>query len=109
MTETNGLLKVTDENFVKVIKEHPLVVIEFWAGWCAPCRILEPTVEALAREYEGRAVFGKLNVDENRNTPTSLGVTGIPTLIFVKDWEIVDRIVGAVSRETIAAKIEEYR
>jgi thioredoxin 1 len=82
------------------------VLVDFWAEWCGPCKMIGPIVEELHNEYEGKAVIGKLNVDENPDIAMNYGVRNIPTLLIFKGGEVVDKIVGAVPKSTIASKIE---
>jgi thioredoxin 1 len=101
---------LTDTNFDdSVIKAAQPVVVDFWAEWCGPCRRLAPTVDAIATQFEGRATVGKMNVDENPNIPTSrFQVRGIPTLVVLKDGQLVDTIVGLAAKEDIAKMIERH-
>ncbi len=99
---------VSDRNFDQTIKSYPLVVVDCWAAWCAPCRAIAPVVEQLAKEYSGKVVFGKLNVDENPETAQKFGVMAIPTLLVMKGGEEVDRIVGALPKNQLEAKISAY-
>ena len=99
-------VELTDETFERFIRENRLAVVDFWAPWCLPCRMLAPVIEELARDYAGKVAFGKLNVDENPMTPTFYGIAGIPTLLFFKNGRLVDRIVGAVPREVIEARLK---
>lgn len=85
----------------QVLNSGTPTVVDFWASWCAPCRAIEPLVEELAGQYEGRVNFVKLNIDENPNTPGKYGVRGIPTLILFKDGKVVDQVVGAVPKAQI--------
>lgn len=100
--ETN----ITDQNFAQVIASAPVVLIDFWAPWCGPCRTLSPIVEEIAKDYEGRAVVAKCNVDECEDVPMNLGIRSIPTLIYFKDGQIADRTVGAMPKTAIAEKLE---
>lgn len=99
---------ITTTNFQEFLAEPGLLVIDFWAVWCGPCRILSPTVDELAAEYEGRAVVAKCNVDDCEEIAAQFGVRNIPTLVFVKNGAIVDRTVGVLPKQDIAAKIEQY-
>lgn len=99
---------VSDRNFDQTIKSYPLVVVDCWAAWCAPCRAIAPIVEQLAKEYSGKVVFGKLNVDENPETAQRFGIMAIPTLLVMKDAKEVDRIVGALPKSQLEAKIGSY-
>ena len=99
----------TDTNFDnEVLKSDKLTIVDFWAEWCGPCRMIAPTVEAVAEEYAGKADVVKMNVDENMNVPQRFGIRGIPTLIVFKGGQEQERIVGAVSREAIAKVVEKY-
>ena len=96
----------TDENLKQEIESRKPVVVDFWATWCGPCRVIGPIVEDLAKEYEGRVVIGKYDVDEGGDMAAEYGVRNIPTLLFFKDGQLVDRNVGTASREMLAAKID---
>jgi len=95
----------TDENFKSYLEGSKPVVIDFWAEWCGPCRMIGPVIEGLAREYEGKAVIGKMNVDENVDIPAEYGIRSIPTILFFKGGEMVDRQVGMAARADLQAKI----
>lgn len=97
---------VTDANFAEIIGGGMPVMVDFWATWCGPCRMIAPIVEELAGEYEGRVVIGKCNVDECQETPMKYSIRNIPTLLFFKDGELVDRMVGAASKGDIAKKLD---
>lgn len=99
-------LEITDANFEEVIASDKPVLVDFWAEWCGPCKMIGPVVEELAGEYEGKAVIGKVNVDENPNTSAKFGIRSIPTLLIIKNGEIVDKQVGAVPKAALADKIE---
>lgn len=99
---------VSDRNFDQTIKNYPLVVVDCWAAWCAPCRAIAPVVEELAKDYTGKVVFGKLNVDENPETTQKFGIMAIPTLLVMKNGNEVDRIVGALPKNQLEAKIGAY-
>ena len=100
--------QITDQNAAELFASGKLVVVDFWATWCGPCQRIAPLVDQLAEEYAGRAVVGKYNVDEGETLSAEFGVRNIPTLIFVKDGKLLDRMVGAAAKADIAAKIEQY-
>lgn len=101
--------QVTDTNWEQsVLKSQTPVLVDFWAEWCMPCKRIAPTVDALATEYDGRVTVAKMNVDENPNTPTELGVRGIPTLMLFKGGNMVDAIVGAVDKEHIRKMLQKH-
>ena len=90
------------------MKNYPLVVVDCWAAWCAPCRAIAPMVDEMAKEYSGKVVFGKLNVDENPETTQKFGVMAIPTLLIMKNGEEVDRVVGILPKNQLEAKVSSY-
>ncbi len=96
----------TDSNFDEEVKTG-VVLIDFWAEWCGPCRRLGPTVDALATEYDGRATVAKMNVDENPNVPGRFMIRGIPTMLIFKNGELADQIVGLAAKEEIAKKLDQ--
>jgi thioredoxin 1 len=104
----NEPIQITDKTFDQTIKSNPLVVIDFWAEWCMPCRIIAPIVEELAKDHAGKVVFGKLNVDENKATAMRYGITAIPALLFLKNGKLVDQVLGAVSRQHLEEKIRKF-
>jgi len=100
-------VEITDANFESLVKNSDkLVLVDFWAEWCGPCRMVGPIVEELAKEYEGKAVIGKLNVDNNPNVSMEFGVRNIPTILFFKNGKVVDKQVGAVPKAQLAAKLQ---
>lgn len=101
--------EITDTNFeTDVLGSDKPVLVDFWAEWCGPCRMIAPTVEAIAEEYKDKAGVYKMNVDENMSVPQQYGIRGIPTLILFKGGQEQERIVGAVTREAITKVIEKY-
>ena len=101
-------LKVTDADIEANIKKYPLIVIDCWAPWCGPCRMIGPIIEELAKEKKGKIVFGKLNVDENQVTSMKYGIMSIPALLIFKNGKLVDNIIGAMPKEMLKAKIAPY-
>ncbi len=102
-------LELTDSNFqAEALDSDKVVLVDFWAEWCGPCKMIGPVVEQIATEYEGKAVIGKLNVDENPEIGQKFGIRSIPTILFLKDGEIVDRQVGAVSKDVLTGKLEAH-
>ncbi|MBR5434207.1 MAG: thioredoxin [Bacteroidales bacterium] len=99
-------LQITDTNYDQVVDTDKLVVIDFWAEWCGPCQKLSPIINELATEYEGKVVIGKCDVEENTVITSKFSVRNIPTLLFIKNKEVVDKLVGAVPTDRIKEKIE---
>jgi len=100
-------LEITDANFEEVVlKSDKPVVVDFWAAWCGPCRMVGPIIEELATEYEGKAVVGKVDVDNNPGVSAQFGIRDIPTILFIKNGEIVDKLVGAAAKAQFAAKLD---
>jgi thioredoxin 1 len=94
-------VKLNTSNFDETLKKHENVVVDFWAEWCMPCRMIAPIVEELAKEYAGKVVFGKLNTDENPTIAARYGISAIPTLIFFKNGKPVDQLVGAMPKSEL--------
>ncbi|MEJ5293428.1 MAG: thioredoxin [Candidatus Methanosuratincola sp.] len=102
-------ITVTDGNFENIITNtNSLVVIDFWATWCGPCMYMVPIFEKIARKYAGKAVFGRMNVDENPKVPGMLGIYGIPTFVFFKNGKEIDRMVGATSEANLEEMIKKH-
>ena len=99
---------LTDATFEDFVKNNPLAVVDCWAEWCGPCRMIGPVVEQLAKDFAGKVMFGKLNVDQNPATAARFGIMSIPTLLIVKDGTLVDSIAGAVPRDHIVSKLKPY-
>jgi thioredoxin 1 len=99
---------IADNTFDKIIQDNPLVVVDCWAPWCGPCRMVAPILEELAQDYSGKILFGKLNVDENQNVATRYQIMSIPTLLVFKDGNLVDRIVGAMPRNMLEPKLAQF-
>lgn len=98
---------LTDANFNdNVVNSDKPVLVDFWATWCGPCRAIAPTIEQVASEFDGRAVVGKVDVDENPDVAMQYGVRSIPTLLFFKDGQVVDQLIGAVPKKVLAEKLE---
>ena len=100
-------LEITDANFDElVLKSEKPVVVDFWAEWCGPCRMIGPLISEMSKDNEGKALVGKVNVDLNANVSAQFGVRSIPTVLFIKNGEVVDKSVGAVPKATLEAKLE---
>lgn len=100
-------LELTDQNFEElVLKSDKPVLVDFWAEWCGPCRMVGPFVEEIAKEYDGRAVVGKVNVDNNPNISMQFGIRNIPAMLFFKNGQVVDKQIGAVPKSVLAGKLD---
>jgi len=101
-------LEFTDENFEELaLKSDKPVLVDFWAEWCGPCRMVTPIVEELSKDYEGTAIVGKVNVDNNNEISAKFGIRNIPTILFIKNGEVVDKQVGAVQKSVLAEKLDK--
>ncbi|HRW20504.1 MAG TPA: thioredoxin [Bacteroidales bacterium] len=100
-------IEINDNNFDElVINADKPVVMDFWAVWCGPCRMIAPHIEDMAKEYEGKAIIGKVNVDDSPGIASKYGIRNIPTVLFVKNGEVADKVVGAVPKSTLTNKLE---
>jgi thioredoxin 1 len=99
---------LTDYNFNDMVSKHPVLIVDFWAPWCGPCRMVSPVIEELSKELTGKAVFGKLNVDGNPMIASTFGIQSIPTIAIFKNGKAVDGIVGAASKSQILSKLSTH-
>lgn len=100
-----GVFEIADDTFQDTVRKHPFLVVDIWAEWCGPCRMVAPVIEDLAREFSGRVTFGKCNVDLNPQIAAGFSVTAIPTLLFFANGMLVDRVVGALPREAVRSRV----
>jgi thioredoxin 1 len=101
-------VKGSDDNFDKMINSNPLVLVDFWAEWCGPCKMIAPIIDALAKDYAGKILVLKINVDECPQTASRFGIMSIPTVTIFKDGKLADSIVGAVPKTVLESKLSEY-
>ncbi|QAR31243.1 thioredoxin [Ornithobacterium rhinotracheale] len=99
-------LEITDNNINEVLSSELPVMVDFWAEWCGPCRMIGPIVDEINREFEGKAVVGKVNVDNNPDTAAQYGIRNIPTILFFKGGQVVDKVVGVVPKEQLVQKLQ---
>jgi len=107
MSSITEPIVLTDSNFASEVTKYPIMLVDFWAPWCGPCRMVSPIVEQLSREYSGRVAFGKVNVDENQRIAASFGIQSIPTLMIFKGGKAVDVIIGAMPKAQIEMKLKQ--
>lgn len=100
--------EITDANFSALLKENQLLVVDCGATWCGPCQHIAPIIEELAKEYEGKAIIGKCDVDENSEVPSKFGIRNVPTVLFIKGGELKEKLVGSQSKATYKETIEKY-
>lgn len=100
-------MKITDDNYTEILSQDKLVVIDFWATWCGPCQRLSPIIEQVAEEYAGKAIVGKYNTENDEELVEKFGIRNIPTILFVKNGEVVDRLSGAVNKLKITDTIDK--
>jgi thioredoxin 1 len=106
MDKENGLvLEVTTGNIDELVKNSPSLVVDCWAPWCGPCRMMTPVIEELARDFKGKITFGKLNTDENQEVASKYGIQAIPTLLIFKDGKLTDRKVGALPKKALEGEL----
>jgi thioredoxin 1 len=107
MSSITEPIVLTDSNFASEVTKYPIMLVDFWAPWCGPCRMVSPIIEQLSREYSGRVAFGKVNVDENQRIAASFGIQSIPTMMIFKGSKAVDVIIGAMPKAQIEAKLKQ--
>lgn len=105
----NAPLKISDADFDEALKKYDFIVVDCWAPWCGPCRMVGPVIEELAKEMQGKVVFGKLNVDENPTTSAKHQIMSIPTMLVFKNGQLVDKFVGAMPKDALKSKLETYQ
>jgi thioredoxin len=107
-THSNVPIILTDYNFTEAVNKYHFLIVDFWATWCGPCKTMSPLIEQLSGELARKAIFGKLNVDENPNVSNAFGIQSIPTIIIFKNGQVVDRIIGAMTKSQLILKISPY-
>jgi thioredoxin 1 len=107
MSSITDPIVITDSNFASEVTKYPVMLVDFWAPWCGPCRMVTPMIEQLSREYSGRVTFGKVNIDENQRIAATFGIQSIPTLMIFKGGKAVDVIIGAMPKAQIEMKLKQ--
>lgn len=100
------MLAITNENYEELAAQGKPMVLDFWATWCGPCKKIAPIIEALANDYEGQAVIGKVDIEESEELTEKFGIRNVPTILFIKDGEVIDKHVGAAPRATLEEKLK---
>lgn len=100
-------LKITEDNFEEIISENKNVVLDFWATWCGPCVQLDPVIKDLAEEFGNKVSFGKVNIEKNGSIPSKYGIQSLPTLLFLKDGDVVEMVRGTMDKKTLKKKVED--
>ncbi|GAB3970153.1 thioredoxin [Spirosoma terrae] len=106
MAAGSHAVEATDANFNELINSDKPVLVDFWAEWCGPCKMIGPVVEQLAGDYEGKAIVAKMDVDQNAQIPAKFGIRSIPTLMVFKNGQLVDKVIGAVPRNVLEQKLQ---
>ena len=102
-------LEITTENFkTTVLDSNQVALVDFWAEWCGPCKMIAPILDEISKEYEGKAIIGKVNVDQQRDIAANYGISSIPTILFIKGGQIVDKQVGAVPKSELKKKLDNW-
>ncbi|HIH97305.1 MAG TPA: thioredoxin [Thermoplasmata archaeon] len=101
-------LRMDERSFEQTLSDYPVVVVDCYADWCAPCRMMSPMIKELSREFQGKIVFGKVNIDESREIAVQFGVQSIPTLLIFKENKLVDRVIGVVQKDRLAEHLLQY-
>ncbi|QKQ99289.1 thioredoxin [Metallosphaera tengchongensis] len=106
--QDTNLMTITDDNIQDLLSKNRIVVIDFWAQWCAPCHLYEPVFKRVASRYSGKALFGRVNVDENPKIADAYGIMNIPTTLIIVEGKVADTLVGAVDEETLESSLKKY-
>lgn len=104
----NKPIVLTDYNFTESVKNHRVLIVDFWASWCGPCKMVSPVIDQLSAELAGKAVFGKINVDDNPRVSSAFGIQSIPTIIIFKNAQAIDRVIGAMTKTQLISKISPH-
>ncbi|WP_292466358.1 thioredoxin [Methanolobus sp.] len=104
----SNMVTIADASFDEFVSKYKLVLVDCWAPWCGPCRMLSPVLDELATEMQGKVVFGKLNVDEEKMTAVNLGISSIPAMLIFREGKLIDKLIGAVPKQKIIQKLQPY-